>query len=76
MASGRCSSTYRGFEVSSPPRSVALLLILQERSMNDKKVRPKQLEDHEPGATRDTVMGALERAARPVKEKGAKKRER
>ena len=44
--------------------------------MNDKKVRPKKLEDHEPGATRDTVMGALERAARPVKEKGAKKRER
>lgn len=44
--------------------------------MDDRKAQPKKLEDHEPGASRDEVMAALERAARPVKEKGAKKRER
>ena len=44
--------------------------------MPDKKVRPKKLEDHSPGATGYEVLDALKRAARPVKEKGAKKRER
>jgi hypothetical protein len=31
------------------------------------KKAPKELEDHEPGATRDEVMAALGKTAKPVK---------
>ena len=50
--------------------------ILQERSVSDKKVRSKSLEDHEPGATRDEVMAALKRTALPAQDKDVKKPER
>ena len=32
-----------------------------------KKPGPKRLEDYEPGATRDKVMAALVKAAKPIK---------
>ena len=35
--------------------------------MAEKKKAPKKLEDHEPGATKDDVMAALGKAAKPVK---------
>ena len=35
--------------------------------MAEKKKAPKKLEDHDPGATKDEVMAALGKAAKPVK---------
>ena len=31
------------------------------------KPQPKKLEDHEPGASREEVMAALEKAAKPIR---------
>ena len=33
----------------------------------EKKKAPEKLEDHEPGATREEVMAALGKTAKPVK---------
>ena len=30
--------------------------------------KPKELEDHEPGATQEEIMAALKRAAKPTEE--------
>ena len=35
-----------------------------------KKVSPKKLEDHDPGATKEQVMAALVKTAKPVKKRG------
>ena len=35
--------------------------------MPKNKPQPKKLEDHEPGASRDEVMMAMEKAAKPIK---------
>ena len=35
--------------------------------MPQEKPQPKKLEDHEPGATKEEVMAALGKTAKPVK---------
>lgn len=42
--------------------------------MATEKKAPKKLEDHEPGATREEVMTALGKAAKPVKKPSQEKR--
>ena len=34
-----------------------------------KKVAPKEIEDHQPGATREEVLAALRKTAKPVKKR-------
>ena len=35
--------------------------------MGHEKLKAKKLEEHEPGATREEVMTAMEKAAKPIK---------
>ena len=36
-------------------------------TMGNEKPKAKKLEDHEPGASRDEVMMAIQKAAKPIK---------
>ena len=38
-----------------------------KNTMPSDKPQPKKLEDHEPGASREDVMTAIEKAAKPIK---------